>query len=219
MPSISIVRSSRTLIQNKLLEAVPTKWLPQAAFGLEAFTLRPFQSAGSNARTVVANTNTAASKVRRLLGNDKLASHLGIVFDQLGLVRPGSYVNVDHSDFDGLTALVGAIQTRNGRAIPCMVETTYVLHLPAEGSTNSMPRWDALRQDMQFAREQQSFTGHTIDALQGLADRLGFWPKLVFDRGFANESIVEHLNAEGAAFYIRLKGGNYVECDGQKTKV
>src|SRR5579859_3523342 len=51
-------------------------------------------------------------------------------------------------------------------------------------------RWSALRTDMLFAREQQSFTGHTIDALQTMADRLGFWPKLVFDRGFSNESIV-----------------------------
>lgn len=172
MPSVSIVRSSRTLIQNKLLSTVPTKWWPQAAFGLEAFTLRPFQSAGSNARTVVANPNTAASKIHRLLSNDKLASHLGTVFDQLNLVKPGSYVNVDHSDFDGLTALVGAIQTRNGRAIPCMNETTYAHHIPAH--PDASPRWRGLRTDMLFARQQQSFTGHTIDALQSLHDRLGF---------------------------------------------
>lgn len=100
-----------------------------------------------------------------------------------------------------------------------MVETIYALHIPAEGSQNDTPRWKRLRTDMQFARTQQSFTGHTIDALQTLADRLGFWPKLVFDRGFANGSIVEHLVAEGATFYIRLKAGNYVECDGQKTAV
>jgi hypothetical protein len=219
MSSSNIVRDSRTLIQNVLLPTVPTKWWPQASFGLEAFALRPFQSTGSNARSVVANVNTAASKVRRLLRNNKLASHLGVVFDQLDLVRPGSYVNVDHSDFNGLTALVGAVQTRKGRAVPCMVETTYALHLPAEGSQRSTPRWDGLRTDMRFAREQQSFTGHTIDALQDFHDRLGFWPKLVFDRGFGNESIVEHLNAAGAIFYIRLKGGNYVRCDGQQTTV
>ena len=164
---------------------------------------------------MVANTNTAASKVRRLLRNHKL----GAVFDQLHLVRPGSYVNVDHSDFDGLTALVGAVQTRNGRAIPCMVETTYAQHLPAAGAATSTSRWSALRTDMQFARMTQSFTGYTIDALQAFADRLGFWPKLVFDRGFGNESIVEHLCAEGAIFYIRLKGGNLVECDGQVTRI
>jgi hypothetical protein len=217
MSSVSIVRDSRTLIQNVLLEAVPTKWWPQLAFGLEAFALRPFQSAGSNARSVVANTNTAASKVRRLLKNHKLAAELGTVFDQLKLVKSGSYVNVDHSDFDGLAALVGAIQTRNGRAIPCMVETTYAQHITAR--EDASPWWSILRQDMLFARASQSFTGHTIDALQDMADRLGFWPKLVFDRGFGNESIVEHLQAEGASFYIRLKGGNSVECDGQTTKI
>jgi hypothetical protein len=219
MPSTDIVRDARTLIQNKLMPAVPTKRRPQLSFGLEAFALRPFQSAGGNARSVVANANTAASKIRRLLKNEKLASRLGTVLDQLGLVHPGSHVNVDHSDFDGLTALVGAIQTKHGRAIPYFVETTYALHLPAEGSQRSTSRWDSLRADMQSACERQSFTGHTIDALQTMAGRLGFWPKLVFDRGFGNESIVEHLNAEGATFYIRLKGGNQVGCDGQTTRI
>ena len=219
MSSHNIVMDIRTLIQNKLLDAAPTKWLPQLAFGLEAFALRPFQSAGSNARSVVANANTAASKVRRLLANDKLASHLSTVFDQLDLVKSGSYVNIDHSDFDGLTALVGAVQTRNGRAIPCMVETTYSPRIPSPGSARATSRANRLRTDMLFCRQAQSFTGHTIDALQGLHDRLGFWPKLVFDRGFGNESIVEHLDSEGAIFYIRLKAENYVECDGQKTKI
>jgi Transposase DDE domain len=216
MSSTSIVRGSRTLIQNVLLPTVPTKWWPQASFGLEAFALRPFQSAGSNARSVIANANTAASKVRRLLGNDKLAGHLGTVFDQLALVRPGSYVNVDHSDMHGLTALVGAIQTKKGRAIPAFVETTYAQQIPAHSDKK---RWRRLRAAMVTARRSQSFTGHTIDALQNFADRLGFWPKLVFDRGFGNESLVEHLSAAGAVFYIRLKSGRFVELDGQKTEV
>jgi IS4 transposase len=72
---------------------------------------------------------------------------------------------------------------------------------------------------MVTARQVQSWTGHTIDALQTMADRLGFWPRLVFDRGFGNESIVTHLCAEGATFYVRLKGGRYVGCDGQRTEV
>jgi hypothetical protein len=72
---------------------------------------------------------------------------------------------------------------------------------------------------MLAARRQQSFTGHTIDALQELADRLGFWPRLVFDRGFSNESLVTHLAAEGATFYVRLKAGRYVELDGQKLHI
>ncbi len=217
MSSASIVRETRTLIQNNLMAVVPTKWWPQLSFGLEAFSLRPFQSAGSNARSVVANANTASSKALRLLRNDGLATRIGSAFDQLNLVRPGSLVNIDHSDLDGLTALVGAIQTRNGRAIPCMVETTYAHRIPGSGSRRSTPRWQRLRNAMVLARRTQSFTGHTIDALQTLADRLGFWPKLVFDRGFGNESIVEHLCAEGAIFYIRLKAGRFVGLDDGNT--
>lgn len=219
MPSEDIVRDVRVLIQNKLLPSAPTKWWPQLTFGLEAFALRPFQSANSNARSVVANPNTAASKMLRLLGNKKLAAQLGIVFDQLELVKPDSYVNIDHSDFDGLAALVGAVQTRNGRAIPCLVETTFGLRIPAPNSRNTTKRTDKLRQDMLLARAQQSFTGHTIDALQDFADRLGFWPKLIFDRGFGNESIVTHLAAEGATFFVRVKAGDYVACGKLRTKI
>jgi hypothetical protein len=216
MPSPSIVRDARTLVQNKLLPAVGSKWLPQFQFGLEAFCLRPFQSAGSNARSVVANTNTAASKTLRLLQNLALAEHLGSIFDTLSLVHPGDYVNVDHSDQDGLTALVGARQTRNGRAIPCFIETTYAHHIPND---SDKPRWQRLRAAMLAARKAQSFTGHTIDALQNFHDRLGYWPRLVFDRGFGNESIVTHLAAENATFYIRLKAGRYIVLDGQRTSV
>jgi hypothetical protein len=141
---------------------------------------------------------------------------LGAVFDSLNFVRPGSFVNIDHSDLHGLTALVGALQTRNGRAIPCLVETTYAQQIPAHSDKK---RWQQLRAAMVLARKTQSFTGHTIDSLQDFADRLGFWPKLVFDRGFGNESIVTHLAAEGATFYVRLKAGRFVELDGQRTEV
>lgn len=216
MPSKDIVRDIRVLVQNKLQPQVPRKWIPQFTFGTQAFSLRTFQSANGNARMVVGNPATAATKCDRLLANLRLAAYVGTVFDSLGLIRPGSFVNVDHSDIHGLTALVGAKQTRNGRAIPCFVETTYAHHIPAD---SDKPRWQKLRAAMVLARKTQSFTGHTIDALQGFADRLGFWPKLVFDRGFGNESIVEHLQAARATFYIRLKAGRFVEFDGQRTEV
>ena len=85
MLSQDIVRDSRTLIQTNLLPAVPTKWWLQLGFGLEAFSLRPFQSAGSNARAVVSNAHTPSSKILRLLANQKLADNLGSVLDQLRL--------------------------------------------------------------------------------------------------------------------------------------
>lgn len=213
----NIVRDSRTLIQNKLLNSVPKKWLPQLRFGLQAYALQTFQSATGNARRVIRNPNTAARKSERLLANERLGEKLGELFDQLGLVRPNSFVNVDHSDMNGLTALVGAVQTRNGRAIPCFVETTYSDRLSARKDVP--PRKRALRAARAAERRWRSFTGHTIDALQDFADRVGFWPKLVFDRGFGNQSIVTHLQAEGATFYIRVKAGRYIAFDGQQTKI
>lgn len=215
MPSPNIVRDIRVLIQNKLTPSITPYWRAQLAFGLQAYGLHSFQSAASNARMVVGNPRTAARKTERLFQNAGLADQLGIVFDSLNLVCPSSFVNVDHSDMNGLTALVGAMQTRNGRAIPCFVETTYSDRLPSHEDTP--PRKQALRKARAAERMYRSFTGHTIDALQDFADRLGFWPKLVFDRGFGNESIVTHLQAEGATFYIRLKAGRFVELDDGET--
>ncbi len=121
MPSTNIVRDTHALIQKKLRTAVPKKWQKQFQFGLQAYSLQAFQSATGNARRVEANANTAARRSERLLANKKLADHFGIIFDSLGLVKPDSYVNVDHSDMNGLMALVGALQTRLGRAIPCFL--------------------------------------------------------------------------------------------------
>lgn len=216
MSPIDIVLGVRTRTQKLLMPQVPKRWSKQFSFGLQAYGLKPFQSAGSNARSVVVNVHTAATKTDRLLANSRLADQFGTVFDAFNLVKHGSYVNVDHSDMHGLTALVGALQTRNGRAIPCMVETTYALHIPAD---SNKPRWQRFRRAMTETRRAQSFTGHTIDALQDFHDRLGFWPRLVFDRGFGNESLVSHLAAEGCIFYIRLKAGRFVELDGQRTEV
>jgi len=217
MPPIQIVRDIRTITQKQLIPQVTSKWLPQFNFGIRAYTLQEFTSATGNARMVSPNPNTASSKSRRLLKNSRLAEHLGIVFDGLGLVKPSSLVNIDHSDFNGLMALVGAVQTEQGRALPCMVEVTYANRLTARD--DAPPRKKALRAAWVEERKSRSLTGHTIDALQDLADRLGFWPKLVFDRGFCNESIMTHLQAEGCTFYVRLKAGRFVEFDGKKTEI
>ncbi len=216
MPSTDIVRDIRTLVDTQLIPRVPRKWLSQFSFGLQAYGLRAFQSATGNARMVMSSANAAARRSERLLANLRLAEQLGAVADGLGLVHPSSFINVDHSDMHGLTALVGAIQTRKGRALPVMVETTYALTIPAH---SDQPKWQRFRAAMTAARRTQSFTGHTIDVLQDLADRLGFWPKLVFDRGFGNESIIEHLYSQGATFYIRMKAGRFVELDEQRVEI
>lgn len=178
MSPTDIVRGIRAHAQKQLLPQVPKRWVKQFSFGLQAYSLRAFQSAAGNARMVVTNASTAATKTDRLLANDRLALQFGVIFDALSLVRPGSLVNVDHSDMHGLLALVGALQTRRGRALPAMVEATYASTIPA---ASDRPKWQKLRAAMVATRRTQSFTGHVIDSLQDFHDRLGFWPKLVFD--------------------------------------
>src|SRR5947207_5587325 len=164
MPSTDIVRGIQTRIQSQLLPSVPARWRKQFWFGLQAYGLRAFQSATGNARMVGNNTHTAIRKAERLFQNTCLTDELGVVFDSLNLVKSSSFVNVDHSDMNGLTALVGAVQTRKGRALPCLVETTYSDRLSARDDTP--PRRRLLRKARTEARLWQSFTGHTIDALQ-----------------------------------------------------
>jgi hypothetical protein len=219
MPPTTIISNINQLTKTKLIPALPKKWLPQFQFGLKAYSLRTFHSANSNARQVVANPNTAARKSERLLANIGLGSSLASAFDNLNSIKPSSYVNCDHSDMNGLTAFVGAMQTRNGRAVPCLIETTYSDRLPGSSLLTAPKRKSALRQARAKERQLIGFTEHYINALQSLADRLGFWPKLVFDRGFGNKSLVAYLSAAGATFYIRLKAGRYVELDGQRVEV
>jgi len=71
---------------------------------------------------------------------------------------------------------------------------------------------------MRATRRVQSFTGHAIVSRR--------WPTAsASGRGwssdwvFGNESLIRHLAAEKAIFYIRLKAGRYVELDGQRSEV
>lgn len=145
MPSQNIVQNIRSHIQKQLLPTAPARWHKQISFGLQAYGLKAFQSLTGNARMTSVSPRTGVRKSERLFANTKLADSLGVVFDSLGLVKQSSYVNVDHSDMNGLMALVGALQTRKGRALPCFVETTYSDRLPAAGSSYPASRKQTLR--------------------------------------------------------------------------
>jgi len=80
------------------------------------------------------------------------------------------------------------------------------------------------RQALRKARAQErkvlGLTAHTMRSLQQMADRLGFWPKFVFDRGFGSKEIIRLLYEANAAFYIRAKAGRIIEIeDGTQIKL
>lgn len=214
MPLPYILQDIREHIK-RLLSRIPKRWRHQFEFGMQAFGLRAFSSANGNARQVVVNRNTASTKVDRLLANQGLATEMGSLFDSLYALRPSSYVNVDHSDFNGLATLMGAVQTGRGRAIPCMVEATYSDSIPALPDAPARTR--TLRVGRRQERAQLAKTTHTIESLQRLRARLGFWPRFVFDRGFESRRLVCTLASAKATFYLRFKAGHLVEVCGRRV--
>lgn len=215
LSTTSILRASTRIVKEHILPNVPKKWLPQVAFGTDALSLHPLTSCNANARMTGISRSTAETKMTRLLGNANLPQTLARIVASLGLVKPHSFVNVDHSDFSGLVALVFAVQTRIGRALPIFLETSYSGKLSA--------RDDAPKRTKKLRAAYEALTNNetkqTIASLNALRQTLGFWPKLVFDRNFGGKDIVQFLTREEATFYIRIKAGRLVEIAGEKVCV
>jgi len=115
---MNIVGQTRKFVSTRLLLSVKPKHHKLFAFGLQALTLTPYESLGSNARLVVGNISTAASKIYRLVSNKTLVINFHRLVRESGLVRETSLVNVDFSTFCGFQALCFGVQTGEGRALP-----------------------------------------------------------------------------------------------------
>lgn len=217
MPSVPILSAARAIVQNHILPQVPPVWQRQFRFGLEALSLQPFTSGNANARASGLPRGTAESKITRLLANPGLPAALAKITLGLGHVTPGSYVNADHSDFNGLVALVFAVQSRKGRALPVFLQTAYSGKLSARD--DAPKRTQAMRAAYNAQEQDGDETSRTLATLKALREALGFWPKLVFDRGFGSKELVELLHGQGATFYIRMKAGRYAELGGDRQQL
>lgn len=206
MSSLSILRASKNIVKKQVLPKVPKVWSKQVVFGVTALSLKPLTSCNANARMTGIARGTAESKMSRLLRNKKLSKTMADIVASLGLVTKHSFVNVDHSDFNGLVALVFAVQTKIGRALPIFLETSY------SGKLSS--RDDASKRTQKLRVAYKDLIGNetkrTIASLKTLGSTLGFWPKLVFDRGFGGRDIIQYLDKEKVIFYIRMKADRLV---------
>jgi hypothetical protein len=207
------------LVQMNVVPEIPKLWRKQLLFGYKAISLKPITSLNSNARSVIPVRNTAESTMTRTLHNEGLPAILAVTVAKLaaqsGLVTPDSLVNCDHSDFDGLVAFVCAVQTGRGRAVPVYANVGYSGKLPAHDEAPA--RKQKLRRH--YNQQDLSLYEQTIVDLEALHCHLGFWPRLVFDRGFCGEPLVRSLIEHGAMFYVRMKADRLVELDGNEFKV
>src|SRR5258708_7460580 len=158
---MDIVEQTAMFVTTRILPSVKPQQLKLFSFGLQALSLTPYQSLGSNARHIIANTHTASSKIYRLVSNKTLLKNFQRMVTVSGLVTRNSFINVDFSTFCGFQALVFAVQTGKGRALPVW-NNSLTYPIEQEGSQNIF----------------------VLEELKQFGGTLGFFPRFVFDRGF-----------------------------------
>lgn len=156
-------------------------------FGVQALTLQRYTSLNSNARTVISNRKTAESNMFRLTQNKHIPHYFTTLVGELNLVKPTDTVNVDFSSFCGFEVLTFAKQTLQGRALPLY--------------------FALIRYPITDPGSQTTFIMEEIKKFTRL---VGFYPKLVFDRGFESPYIISFLVEAGITFYLRMRKDKHV---------
>ncbi len=168
---------------HQIMARVPKQISGLFRFGLEALSFQAIRSLRSSARLSPLRWHTAKTKMCRLLANPKIQNVFLEALVQLNVVNENDVIAVDFSDFkNGLQVLMFAKQTKKGRAIPVYFEI--------------------LRHPIVEKNSQNLFV---ISAIKNFANLVGCKPTLVFDRGFACPSIIQHLARENHPFVVRVK--------------
>lgn len=124
----------------------------------------------------------AESKIYGLVCLKEMLTYFPLFVEKFGLVTKKDTVNVDFSTFGGFQVLTFAKQTHLGRALPLYFATiTY----PIE-QTGS----------------QTIFIEETIKEFVAI---LGFFPRMVFDRGFESPYLVPFLLENKIPFTMRFR--------------
>jgi len=219
MPSQTNIAKNVNKIKRNIVSRTVKRHRALVRFGLSAFCLHPFQSGRSNARQTIPTARTATHKLERLLANQSVATQLSNELIAFADTTPKTVVNVDHTDANYLTSLVGAVQTGKGRAVPVFVGSTFAHDIPSFGSRHSTKRTDQLRKMRAEERKEISWHESIVSTLGCFVESLGFTPRFAFDRGFGSIAIISYLVSIDAIFYIRLKSGRIVDDGYQQIRV
>lgn len=185
---MDIVAQTKEFVTTRFSPFVRRKHLSLFIFGLQALCFTPYKSLGSNARMLIGNVNTANAKMFRLVGKKTMVHNFRKILVASGLVNKKSYVNIDFSTFCGFQALVFAVQTHMGRALPV---------------------WNnSLTYPIAHAGSQNIFV---LEEIKAFGKTLGFFPRFVFDRGFWIPCVMKFLLREKIPFYLRIKAGQHLE--------
>lgn len=193
---MNILQESITIVNRSFASQVSVQQRQLFQFATAAFILSPrFESLNHNARLVIENTNTASSKLFRLLRNDTLLQTFPQIVSKNSFICSDSVVIIDFSTFCGFQVLTLAVQTYQGRAVPLYFDCiTYPIL--SEGSQNIF----------------------IIETIRSFLKERQVKPAFVLDRGFAIPSLIQFFVQEQILFYVRCKQGKTVTLPDRKGK-
>jgi len=214
MPSKYSITQCNKFVSRDIGEHIPKKLHGLFLFGVRSFTLQSITSCNSNARVShQGSRNAAEQQMYRLLRHSKLFLLVWrAVAEQLPL-KDNDIVNVDYSNLGPLAILGFAKQTKRGRAIPVLMRS---LASNTQGQKKTHPKYQKLKDYYLTWKKTVQADQYTfvIKSLILLRYIYSTQPKLVFDRGFANKTIVKFLIKNNWVFYIRMRENFKVSLNG-----
>lgn len=159
--------------------------------GVEQFSLAEFNSLNAAGRRLGINRFTGENRIRRLVTDEALATHLQrlLVGEALAPQKGYWYCSLDHSQFGPFCIAILAVSHRKGRAIPIWVQ----VNISEAGLI--APLLAALEELFVF--------------LHGTAPDLQL--VLVMDRWFASDKLFTLFALHGVYFIARTKGDKLVQ--------
>jgi hypothetical protein len=219
MPSKNSVTLLNKFTNRDIGHHIPKKLYSLYQFGVRAFTIQPVTSCNGNARISHLGSRAAAEQqMYRLLRHKKLFLLVWRAVSKQLPLKDSDVVNVDYSNLGPLAILGFAKQTRRGRAIPVLMRS---LASNTQGQKKTHPKYQKLKDyysswKKTVEADQFSFVTKSLTLLRYL---YATQPRLVFDRGFANKTIVQFLISSNWVFYTRIRDNYWVECSGLHTRV
>ena len=170
-------------VQSEILPLVRPKWRSCFELGINALSLSPFTSLNGNARIV--KGVSGMMQMYRLIRKD-LSGVFALIMAKLFDMTNDSFINVDFTVFDPFAVLCFALQTKSGRAVPLWVG---VMKYPITANSQNIFILDNLKRFIQLT---------------------GCRPRIVADRGFIGEYLINGFRDMGLTFYVRMKAGKSV---------
>lgn len=216
MSSKTSLAHFNTFVSSNLGKHIPKKLQPLYRLGIKAFGLQPLTSCNSNARNAHGGSRAAAEQqMYRLLHHQKLFLLLWRAIAQQLPLTATDIINVDYSNLGTLAILGFAKQTRRGRAQPVLMRALASNTQGYKQSHSKYPKLKAYYQQWKKAVEADQFS-FVIKSLRLLRYLYHVQPRLVFDRGFVQQSLVQFLVDQDWVFYMRMRDNFKVSLDGER---